>query len=209
MSDISVPNDVLSLAEPIESLKQVLDTGQFRSELGKREQLEKKRNDEAKKRQKNEIAEHHRVETVRRDKHQFLRTIEGRNAKLKSDIDDAQYANFPLLKNMEEREHQGQKKEQEESDERSEISDPEALFEAEGFAEQIAGIAREESIFEIVLPDGSTVGVVAKLHPRHVDYVLDPSNGSLGKKLRQRPIQMELKGHLEQRIGKQVNLSVT
>lgn len=193
----------------MESLKQILDNGQFKTELGKREQLEKKRNEEAKKRQKNENAEHHRADAARREKRQFLRTVEGRNAKLKSDIDDAQYADVPVVRGQEEREHEEQKREQEECDESSEINDPEALFEAEGFAEQIAGIAREESIFEIVLPDGSTVGVVARLHPRHVDYVLDPSNGNLGKKLRQRPVQMELKGHLEQRIGKQVNLSVT
>ena len=64
----------------------------------------------------------------------------------------------------------------------------------------------EGGIFELLLPDGERLGVVADMTPRLGSFLLTPSSERLRQRLNQR--KMELEKGLAQRIGRHVRLTV-
>lgn len=83
---------------------------------------------------------------------------------------------------------------------------PGAGFDTSALAEDLAPLAGENGIFEVLLPCGSKLGVVVNTHPAGVRFLLSSSNLALGRELRRQ--QMELEGRLERRIGRNVALTV-
>ena len=66
--------------------------------------------------------------------------------------------------------------------------------------------SHDSGMFEVLLPGGETLGVAVDVRPEAVDYLLTPPSPGLAAQLRGR--QMELAGHLGQRIGRSVRITV-
>jgi hypothetical protein len=78
--------------------------------------------------------------------------------------------------------------------------DPEAL------AEELLPHTGDDGIFEVTLPNGKKMGVAVNIQPGAVRFHLSTSDEKLGERLRQR--KMELQGHLERRIQRNVDITV-
>jgi hypothetical protein len=64
----------------------------------------------------------------------------------------------------------------------------------------------ESGIFEVALPDGSSMGVAVNSQPALVSYLLNPLTPQLASDLRQQ--RMELEGRLARRISRNVRIAV-
>jgi hypothetical protein len=73
-------------------------------------------------------------------------------------------------------------------------------------ADELTAQSAEEGIFEVMMPDGKTLGVVVRLDDKRAQFLLSPSDEELAERLRQG--KMELEGHLGRRINKDVDISV-
>lgn len=72
--------------------------------------------------------------------------------------------------------------------------------------DQLTPVACDSGIFELLLADGDTLGVVVNAQPELLSFLLSPSNQQLTKILQ--PQQMELEGRLERRIRRNVKITV-
>lgn len=66
--------------------------------------------------------------------------------------------------------------------------------------------AEASGVFEVLLPDGSALGVAVDASADTVCYLLTPDSDALAARLRRQ--QMELAGQVERRIGRSVRLTV-
>jgi len=66
--------------------------------------------------------------------------------------------------------------------------------------------SHDSGMFEVLLPDGDTLGVAVDVRAEAVDYLLTPASERVAAQLRGR--QMELAGQLGQRIGRSVRVTV-
>ncbi|QGZ42136.1 hypothetical protein IP92_05467 [Pseudoduganella flava] len=66
--------------------------------------------------------------------------------------------------------------------------------------------AEASGVFEVLLPDGSALGVAVDVSADTVCYLLTPESDTLAARLRRQ--QMELAGQVERRIGRSVRLTV-
>lgn len=73
-------------------------------------------------------------------------------------------------------------------------------------ADEILPHCEDDGIFEVTLPDGQTLGVVVNLQGGRARIHLSASDDKLAGKLRRR--QMELQGHLERRMQRNVEITV-
>lgn len=73
-------------------------------------------------------------------------------------------------------------------------------------ADELTAQAAEEGIFEVMMPDGKTLGVVVRLDDKRAQFLLSPSDDELAERLRKG--KMELEGHLGRRMNKDVDISV-
>lgn len=76
-------------------------------------------------------------------------------------------------------------------------------------AEALAGLLPHDGasgIFEVLLPNGDTLGVAVDATPERVSYLLQPGSEALAARIRKQ--KMELGAHLERRIGRSVSLTV-
>ncbi|AKU24949.1 hypothetical protein ACZ75_16970 [Massilia sp. NR 4-1] len=80
-----------------------------------------------------------------------------------------------------------------------------AADEAEAIAALLPNGA-SSGIFEVILPNGETLGVAVDSTPASVTYHLKPACPRTAERLRGQ--QRELTGHLERRIGKGVSLTI-
>jgi hypothetical protein len=64
----------------------------------------------------------------------------------------------------------------------------------------------ESGIFEVALPDGSSMGVAVNSQPELVSYLINPLTPQLASDLRQQ--RMELEGRLARRISRNVRIAV-
>ncbi|MBB3121942.1 hypothetical protein [Pseudoduganella violacea] len=80
-----------------------------------------------------------------------------------------------------------------------------AADEAEAIAALLSNGAGS-GIFEVILPNGETLGVAVDSTPAAVTYHLKPACSRTAERLRAQ--QRELTGHLERRIGKGVSLTI-
>lgn len=82
------------------------------------------------------------------------------------------------------------------------------MTDTELLVDQLAPLAGAQGIFEVLLPNGGTLGVVVDVQPSAVHYLLSASNPKLSERLRNEKEKRELKGGLERRIGRNVMLAV-
>lgn len=73
-------------------------------------------------------------------------------------------------------------------------------------SDDLAAMAGDDGVFELIFPGGQTMGVVVTSQPSRTNFLLTPSSSALGSWLRQQ--RMELASHLETRIQKTVNITV-
>jgi hypothetical protein len=64
----------------------------------------------------------------------------------------------------------------------------------------------ESGIFEVTMPDGSSMGVAVNSQPALVSYLINPLTPQLASDLRQQ--RMELEGRLARRISRNVRIAV-
>lgn len=91
------------------------------------------------------------------------------------------------------------------------IKEQSALGEAGGadldmkaLAEELLPPAGDNGIFEVTLPNGQKMGVAVNVQPGNIRYHLSTSDEKMSDRLRQR--KMELQGHLERRIQRNVEI---
>ena len=76
----------------------------------------------------------------------------------------------------------------------------------EPLMDKLMPMTSDDGIFEITLPSGETMGVVVNSQPTQISFFLSPSTAKMSDLLR--PQQMELEGHLERRIRRNVKITV-
>lgn len=79
-------------------------------------------------------------------------------------------------------------------------------LDSDGLSERLAPMSGDDGIFELLMPDGETMGVVVNAQPTQVNFLLSPSNNALGALLQKK--KTELEGHLQRLIGRNVTLAV-
>jgi hypothetical protein len=72
--------------------------------------------------------------------------------------------------------------------------------------DELAPMCANDGVFELILPDGECLGVAVSEGSSHVGLLLSPRSSKLAERLRKR--QRELKEGLEQRIGRDVTITV-
>lgn len=72
--------------------------------------------------------------------------------------------------------------------------------------EDLLPMTGDNGIFEVSLPGGETMGVVVNAQPALVSFLLSPSTEKMRMQLL--PQKMELEGHLERRIHRNVKITV-
>lgn len=71
---------------------------------------------------------------------------------------------------------------------------------------ELVPMTANDGLFEVYLPDGERLGIAITVGAGHVDILLSPGSGRLAERLRKR--RMELKAGLEQRIRRDVMITV-
>ena len=84
--------------------------------------------------------------------------------------------------------------------------DPPERFDQTGLIDELAPLAENDGLFEVLLPDGETVSVAVTTSSARVRFLLSTTSAGLGAQLRRR--RMELEQHLGRRIGRDVALAV-
>jgi|GEM_PF-3371365 len=72
--------------------------------------------------------------------------------------------------------------------------------------DELAPMCANDGVFELILPDGERLGVAVSEGSSHVGLLLSPRSNKLAERLRKR--QRELKEGLEQRMGRDVTITV-
>jgi hypothetical protein len=73
-------------------------------------------------------------------------------------------------------------------------------------ADHLGPMGEDNGIFELLLPDGDTLGVMVNKQPKRVTFMLTPSKGKFAERLRRD--KMELEDSLGRRMGVDVKLTV-
>lgn len=81
-----------------------------------------------------------------------------------------------------------------------------AGFEHTQLEHDLGGLASQEGIFELLLPNGQTLGVVVQNSSQRTSFLLNPSDPKLGDRLRHN--KMELEDRLQRRIRSNVEIAV-
>lgn len=81
-----------------------------------------------------------------------------------------------------------------------------AGFEHTQLEQDLSGLAGQQGIFELLLPNGHTLGVVVQNCTQRTSFLLNPSDPRLGDRLRHN--KMELEDRLQRRIRSNVEIAV-
>lgn len=73
-------------------------------------------------------------------------------------------------------------------------------------ADSLLPMTSEDGIFEVLMPNGQTMGVAVSTQPTQMRLLLSPSDEKLAERLRRR--KMELEGALGRRMNKYVDITV-
>ncbi|MFC7518731.1 hypothetical protein ACFQUU_27340 [Herbaspirillum sp. GCM10030257] len=73
-------------------------------------------------------------------------------------------------------------------------------------ADELLPMTADDGIFEILMPNGGTLGVAVSIQSAQVRLLLSPSDPKLGERLRRK--KMELEGVLGRRMEKDVDITV-
>lgn len=76
----------------------------------------------------------------------------------------------------------------------------------DALAANLASLGNDDGIFEVTMPDGQHLGVAVNVQPSGVRFLMSPSDGTLRDRIK--TCRMELKGAVEQRIHKDVEIAV-
>jgi hypothetical protein len=79
-------------------------------------------------------------------------------------------------------------------------------LDCELLADELLQQPADEGIFEVLMPDGKTLGVVVRLDAQRAQFLLSPSDDDLAKLLKEG--KMELERRLAQRMNKDVDISL-
>ncbi|HJV73238.1 MAG TPA: hypothetical protein VJ654_03375 [Noviherbaspirillum sp.] len=84
--------------------------------------------------------------------------------------------------------------------------DPNHEFDCNALADSLLPMTAEDGIFEVLMPNGQTLGVAVSNQSTQVRLLLSPSDEKLAERLRRR--KMELEGALGRRMNKYVDITV-
>ncbi|MFC5474013.1 hypothetical protein [Paraherbaspirillum soli] len=111
------------------------------------------------------------------------------------------------------RQQQGQEQDGSDSADAGEVSSvakaaalQEQGLELDTLADAILPMAGEHGIFELILGNGDSLGVVVNRMPNKTSLLLSPSSAALGEQLKRG--RMELEGRLARRMGRDLDLTI-